>query len=111
DRCGPDLVLQAWPGPAIGPRNFEVRGEVRDAFLAADAGAPHAFVPGRQAGRWMCDLYALARRRLVSLGIDVIDGGGLCTYADETRFFSHRRDVQHRGLDVTGRVASCIWRT
>jgi polyphenol oxidase len=59
--------------------------------------------------RWMCDLQALARRRLTALGIAEISGGGLCTYADEARFYSHRRDVQHRGLDGTGRMASLVW--
>ena len=108
-RCGSGLMLQAWLGPAIGPEHFEVGEEVRAAFLATDAGAAQAFRPGRD-GRWMGDLYALARRRLAACGIDTITGGGHCTYADEARFFSHRRDVQHRGLDATGRMASCIWR-
>lgn len=109
DRCGARLVLQAWLGPAIGAAHFEVGDEVRAAFLAADAGATDAFRHGKP-GRWMCDLPALARRRLADLGIEDIAGGSDCTYADEARFFSHRRDVQHRGLDATGRMASCIWR-
>jgi copper oxidase (laccase) domain-containing protein len=83
---------------------------VRTAFLAADAGADSAFTPGRT-DRWMCDLYSLARRRLAALDITDVAGGGLCTYADEARFFSFRRDVQHRGLDATGRMAALIWRT
>lgn len=104
------LQLRAWLGPAIGPGNFEVGEEVRTAFLAADAGAGCAFTRGR-ADRWMCDLYTLARRRLAALDITDVAGGGLCTYADEARFFSFRRDVQHRGLDATGRMAALIWRT
>jgi YfiH family protein len=107
-RATPGVRLQAWLGPAIGPANFEVGEEVRDAFLARDAGAAMAFERGRE-GRWMCDLYQLARRRLEALGIAEIAGGGCCTYADEARFFSHRRDVQHRGLDATGRMASLVW--
>lgn len=101
--------LQAWLGPAIGPEHFEVGAEVRAAFLAADAGAAAAFVPG-VADRWQCDLYQLARRRLDALGVTVTGGGDQCTYTDEARFFSHRRDVQHRGLDDTGRMAALIWR-
>jgi YfiH family protein len=104
------LQLRAWLGPAISPGNFEVGEEVRTAFLAADAGAGSAFTRGR-ADRWMCDLYSLARRRLAALDITDVAGGGLCTYADEARFFSFRRDVQHRGLEVTGRMAALIWRT
>ncbi len=107
-RIRPGTAVQAWLGPAIGPANFEVGAEVRDAFLAHDAGCGSAFSAGAP-GRWMCDLYALARRRLAALGIARVSGGGLCTYADEARFHSHRRDVQHRGLDATGRMASFVW--
>jgi YfiH family protein len=107
-RATPGTQFTAWLGPAIGPGRFEVGEEVRDAFLAADAGAGEAFVPGRH-GRWMCDLYLLARRRLGALGITDVSGGGGCTYADEARFYSHRRDVQHRGLAATGRMASFVW--
>lgn len=109
-RSASGVDITAWLGPAIGPGHFEVGQEVRDAFLVADPGAAPAFQPGRDA-RWMCDLYTLARRRLAAAGIANVTGGGWCTYADETRFFSHRRDVQHRGLDATGRMASFIWRT
>jgi YfiH family protein len=109
-RIAPGTALLAWLGPAIGPGHFEVGGEVRDTFLAADAGAAGAFTRGR-ADRWMCDLYLLARRRLEAQGVTAVYGGGFCTYADESRFHSHRRDVQHRGLDATGRMASLIWRT
>ncbi len=109
-RPGGTCALQAWLGPCIGPDHFEVGPEVRAAFLTADPGADVAFLPGRD-GRWMCDLPQLARRRLVQLGIAQVSDSGLCTYADAARFHSHRRDVQHRGLDATGRMASCIWRT
>jgi YfiH family protein len=109
-RLPPQLQLRAWLGPAIGPGNFEVGEDVRAAFLAADAGAGIAFTRGR-ADRWMCDLYSLARRRLAALDITDVAGGGLCAYADEARFYSWRRDVQHRGVDTTGRMASLIWRT
>jgi YfiH family protein len=110
-RAGAAVGLQAWLGPAIGPGHFEVGAEVRAAFLAADAEAEVAFMPAAGEGKWMCDLAALARRRLAALGIDHVTTSNLCTYADEQRFFSHRRDVQHRRLAATGRMASCIWRT
>jgi YfiH family protein len=109
-RKAPHASLLAFLGPAISEMHFEVGPEVRDAFLATDPAAAAAFRRG-EGDRWHCDLYALARQRLAVLGIDAVAGGGLCTYADETRFFSHRRDVQHRGLDGTGRMAALIWRT
>ncbi len=98
----PSENLLAWLGPAIGPRAFEVGDEVRAAFLAADAGAQTAFV-ANGAGKWLADLYVLARRRLNAIGLTNIHGGDHCTYSDASRFFSFRRD------GVTGRMASLIW--
>jgi copper oxidase (laccase) domain-containing protein len=89
--------------------HFEVGDEVRAAFLDVDASAATAFRRGN-GDRWHCDLYELARQRLAALGVRAVSGGGLCTYADEHRYFSHRRDVQHRGLASTGRMAALIWR-
>jgi polyphenol oxidase len=106
----PGARIQAWLGPAIGAANFEVGEDVRAAFLSADSAAATAFLPNAQ-GRWQCDLNLLARQRLRRAGVDRISGGTHCTYAQEARFFSHRRDVQHRGLAATGRMATFIWRT
>ena len=97
-----DDVL-AWLGPAIGPAAFEVGLEVREAFLAQHGGAAAtAFVPSRNAGRFMADLYQLARIRLAAVGVDAVYGGGLCTFNDP-RFYSYRRASR------TGRFASLIW--
>jgi len=95
--------LIAWFGPAISQPAFEVGGEVRDALLAGDEGAVAAFEQNER-GRWQADLYALGRRRLRRLGVESVHGGGLCTYADEERFFSYRRD------GATGRLFSFIFR-
>ncbi len=96
--------LLAYLGPGIGPRAFEVGTDVRDAFLARDARAAAAFTP-HTAGKWLADLYLLARQRLQGAGVDRIHGGGLCTYSDAARFYSYRRDK------VTGRMAALIWRS
>jgi hypothetical protein len=98
----PGSELLAWLGPAIGPASFEVGDEVRAAFVAHDAQAVTAFAPQGD-GKWLCDLYTLARQRLVALGVQRISGGGYCTYTERERFYSFRRD------GVTGRMASCIW--
>jgi len=108
-RAAPGIGIQAWMGPAIGPGHFEVGAEVRTAFLQQDPAAAEAFAPN-DAGRWQCDLYALARLRLQRQGVGAITGGGLCTYDDAADFYSHRRDVQHLGHAGTGRMASLIWR-
>lgn len=99
--CDPARLV-AWLGPAIGPQAFEVGEEVRSAFTAADPAAATHFHPGR-AGRWLADLPALARRRLMECGVASVHGGGSCTVADAARFYSYRRD------GVTGRMAALAW--
>lgn len=106
DRPEGGAGLIAWMGPCIGPDHFEVGPEVRAAFLAADAGAGLAF-RSRGRDKFLCDLPALARRRLAACGVTAVFGGGHCTYADPERFFSHRR-FTHDG-SATGRMASVIW--
>lgn len=99
----PAAQLIAWMGPAIGQANFEVGEEVRAAFSDADPDAATAFVANDR-GRWQCDLYALARRRLAALGVTSVHGGGWCTFSDAKRFFSYRRDGR------CGRMSALIWR-
>lgn len=96
--------LIAWLGPAIGPEVFEVGDEVRAVFMEHDAGADVCFdISPFDDDRWVADLYELARRRLRDKGVERIAGGGACTYTEEQRFFSYRRDGD------TGRMATAIW--
>ena len=92
----------AWLGPAIGAQAFEVGAEVRAAFMQHDPAAAVAFQPSAT-GKWLADIYLLARQRLNAVGVQAIFGGEYCTYSDAQRFFSYRRDGQ------TGRMASLIW--
>ena len=94
----------AYLGPGIGPGAFEVGADVRDAFLARDADAAAAFTP-HAAGKWLANLFLLARQRLRHAGVGEIHGGTLCTYSDARRFFSYRRER------TTGRMAAVIWLT
>jgi YfiH family protein len=94
--------LLAWLGPCIGAGSYEVGDEVRAAFIATDAAAAACFEPTRP-GHWHCDLAALARRRLESMGVGRIHGGGFDTLTDP-RFYSYRREGAR-----SGRFASLIW--
>ncbi|RRV27266.1 peptidoglycan editing factor PgeF [Pseudomonas sp. o96-267] len=94
--------LLVWLGPAIGPSAFEVGAEVREAFVQQHAEAASAFVPSVNAGKFMADIYHLARIRLAAIGVTSVSGGGFCTYSDP-RFYSYRRSAR------TGRFASLIW--
>ncbi len=99
--CRPSQIM-AWLGPAIGPQVFEVGADVVEACTREDPHACTAFAP-LQEGRWLADIYQLARLRLRQSEVEAIYGGGLCTLTDRQRFFSYRRD------GITGRIASLIW--
>jgi len=94
--------LMVWLGPAIGPLAFEVGAEVIRAFTDKNSENTSAFKQTDDQ-HWLCDLYKLARIELFELGITSVFGGNECTYTDEERFFSYRRDGN------TGRMASLIW--
>lgn len=101
----PPSNILAWLGPAIGPNAFEVGSDVREQFMQHDHQAEQAFKP--YGDKWLCDMYLIAKQRLNQLGVTQIYGASVnedfCTYTDEARFFSFRRD------NVTGRMASLIW--
>jgi YfiH family protein len=100
--------LQAWLGPCIGPRQFEVGADVLQAFGQNPEQADPALFVSRPrpdgAPRWLAHLPALAQRRLRALGLRQIDAAAACTVEDASRFFSYRRDR------ITGRMFAAIWR-
>lgn len=98
----PASDLMAYLGPAIGPTAFEVGAEVRAQFVAQNRENALYFRPVA-AGKFLADLYGLARARLLRLGLTAIYGGQHCTHQQEAQFYSYRRDGQ------TGRMASLIW--
>lgn len=93
--------IQAWLGPAIGPSRFEVGGDVLQAFAGIDPAGRHFAAQGN--GKYLADIYALARLELHACGVELVSGGRDCTVDDAARFYSYRRD------GVTGRMASLIW--
>lgn len=99
----PPEQLLVWLGPAIGPTAFEVSDEVRDQFISGDIHAAAAF-QAKNPGKWLADIFQLAKLRLINCGINRIYGGQFCTYSDAARFYSYRRDQ-----GKTGRMASLIW--
>jgi YfiH family protein len=98
--------ITAWLGPAIGPDAFEVGEDVLRAFEAAlpglDAGAAFRPYPNRP-GKYLADIYRLARLALTRDGVTRIHGGDRCTVTEATQFYSFRRDR------MSGRQASLIW--
>ena len=108
DTADAAIKVIAWLGPCIGPRAFEVGGEVKAAFEAQSPDAAHCFVPGAAEGKWLADLPALARQRLLAMGVEAVYGNdgsdAWCTVSNASRFFSYRRD------GVTGRFAALVWK-
>ena len=96
-----DTIMVSF-GPAIGPEVFEVGDEVRQAFVDKDPLNAPAFAETEK-GHYLCDIYQLARNELKAVGITQVSGGNFCTYSENKRFYSYRRD------GVTGRMASLIW--
>ena len=98
-----DLIV--WMGPAIGSTAFEVGEDVLERFQQSGLHVIQTcFLPiANKPGKYMADIYQLARDRLKSVGVISISGGEFCTVNDGERFFSYRRD------GVTGRFASLIW--
>lgn len=108
--CRPAQV-QAWLGPCIGPRQFEVGADVVHAFKADGPGsaASAAFTRRDTAsfgeGKWLADLPLLARQRLRNCDTGVILGDRWCTVEEPSRFFSYRRD------GATGRQVATVFRS
>lgn len=102
--------LTAWMGAAIGAYQFEVGADVMQAFLKGalnDSDTRHvkaAFstIDGKP-GKYLCDIYGLARYILHRAGVAHVHGGEFCTVSNSGRFYSYRRD------GVTGRQATLIW--
>jgi len=94
----------AWLGPAIGVQCFEVGDDVRSAFINKSVQFVQAFKKQNN-GKYLADIYHIARILLNNAGVKEIYGGDYCTVTDINRFFSYRRDGQ------TGRMATLIWMT
>ncbi len=101
-RLPPEQIL-VWLGPAISKPAFEVGAEVREQFVKKGEAAADFFSENDR-GRWQADLYGLATLRLENCGVTRVFGGGCCTYTEQDRFFSYRRDSR------CGRMATYIFR-
>lgn len=95
--------LLVWLGPCISKTHFEVGDDVLTAFMNFDKNSEMHFQK-KDNGKYLCDMLNIARQRLMKIGVNNIYASDYCTYANESLFFSYRRD------NITGRMASLIWR-
>lgn len=98
-----DSEAQAWIGPAIGFESFEVGLDVKHAFCQMNPEYGIAFKESVNPEKWLADLALIAQMKLQASAISDVTLSNLCTFSNEKRFFSYRRDGQ------TGRMASFIW--
>ena len=108
--CAADVL--AVIGPGIGPDSFQVGQEVADAF--ADAGFPMAEILSDRgpkaptasdpmAGGLHIDLWRANEWLLQEAGVSDIQVAGICTYKNNDRYFSARREGTK-----CGRIINCI---
>lgn len=95
--------LLAWLGPAIGANVYEIGLEVREAFLSLHPELAIAFKPSENAGKWLANLYKIADCLLKKAGVYQIYEGEYCTFTQQDKFYSYRRDK------TAARMASLIW--
>ncbi|SDB89845.1 peptidoglycan editing factor PgeF [Acinetobacter boissieri] len=89
----------AWLGACISQPCFEVGAEVKATFCERYA-VEFAFRASDNEGKYLADLYAIARFILAQHGVLDVLGGKACTYAQSQDYFSYRRDAK------TGRMAT-----
>ena len=82
------INFMAWLGPAIGPESFEVGEDVVGRFQECGLhDMQHCFLPiPNKPGKFLADLYQLARDRLKRVGVNSICGGDLHSYGSGAVF-------------------------
>jgi hypothetical protein len=94
-------------GPAISQGAYEVGADYMERFLAEEAQSGAFFSTDEASGEPHFDLSGYVAERLNRAGVGGAADLGLCTYCDESRFFSYRRS-QHHGEADYGRQISAI---
>ena len=94
-------------GPCIAQESYEVGPDLRSAVLESLAGGERFFVDGRRAERWQFDLAGYCAARLGTVGVQALSLG-LDTYADEARFFSHRRRTLTSGGPIGHQISAVV---
>jgi YfiH family protein len=99
--------IRAAIGPLIRQSNYEVGADLIARFVAEDIASNRFFTPAARDGHALFDLAGYIAARLARAGVSTIEDIGLCTYADQARFFSYRR-ATHRGEGDYGRHVNAI---
>lgn len=93
----------AWLGAAISQPCFEVGEEVRITFCEKYPELSNAFKDSLNDNKYQADLYAIARYILKKQGVDLVLGGDECSFLNNQKFYSYRRNAK------TGRMATFVF--
>jgi YfiH family protein len=99
--------IHAAVGPCISQAAYEVGREFRDGFLQAGAANAAFFKSGADQDHFQFDLPGYCLKRLQEAGLAGCESLGLCTYENESLFFSYRRS-SHRSEGDYGRQISAM---
>jgi hypothetical protein len=94
-------------GPAISQSAYEVGADFAAAFIADDPSSANFFATQQERGKPHFDLPRYCLMRLEDSGVKSVDELGLCTYANDSLFYSYRRSVHRKEPDY-GRQISAI---
>ena len=99
--------IRASLGPTISQNAYEVSQDFVAQFEARDKEGLNFFNAGKTSDKWQFNLPAYIGHRVKRAGIAAFEDLALCTYADESRFYSFRR-ATHRHESDYGRLISAI---
>ena len=99
--------IRAALGPMIRQGNYEVGPDLIARFTVEDPASHRFFATAEREGHAVFDLAGYIAARLMRAGIHQVEDVGLCTYADDGRFYSFRRTT-HRAERDYGRHVNAI---
>jgi polyphenol oxidase len=99
--------IRAAVGPCINQRSYEVGPEFEAEFLKVSADYDAFFHRANPAARPHFDLPGFVMMRLARAGVGTTERVMLCTYENESKFFSYRRTTHRKEADY-GRQISAI---
>lgn len=102
-------AIRAAIGPCISQAAYEVGADFEQNYLAADPASVVYFAKSASPDKRQFALASYVAARLERAGIGAVNNLDVCTFQDETRFFSFRRTT-HRGEGDYGRGISVIAR-
>jgi hypothetical protein len=97
-------------GPTISRRAYEVGPEFPARFLDVAKENSVFFHPSSRDGYSMFDLPGYLAMRLKAAGVGTVVNLDVCTFANESRFFSYRRTTHRRETDYGRQISAIVLR-